>query len=63
MALIGRMHIGKSRVVSAYTDGRERVVWVPECEAHREVFPAVTDPREIQPCPLCVHDGSVRPAA
>jgi hypothetical protein len=62
MALIGRMHVGKSLVVSAYTDGRD-VVWVPECATHREVFPPVADPREIQPCPLCVHDGSVRPAA
>jgi hypothetical protein len=63
MAYLGTMNLTGSLVVTAYSVG-DRVVWFPRCRRHGipEHAP-VTDLERIAPCPLCLHDDTVTPAA
>jgi hypothetical protein len=63
MAYIGSVHLTGSLSVTAYTERNGGVVWFPRCLRHDLEAEPVRDLNLITSCPLCLHEGTIRPAA
>jgi hypothetical protein len=63
MAYIGSIHLTGSLSVTAYTEPDGGVVWFPRCLRHDIEAEPVRDLDLITPCPLCLHAGTIAPAA
>jgi hypothetical protein len=62
-SLIGSINLTGSLNVTAYNE-RDGVVWFPRCLRHPALdSDPVRDLSLIQPCPVCLHAGTIAPLA